>query len=78
MESNGGFGANSGPSWGDRCRRAFRPIEASKDAVCFVRNTQLIAVIRRRLGERAEIDPLLLFSAVRWWLLMATSLWSII
>ena len=24
-KSNGGFGANSGPSWGDRCRRAFRP-----------------------------------------------------
>jgi hypothetical protein len=33
MESNGGFGANSGPSRGDRCRRAFCSIEASKAAV---------------------------------------------
>jgi hypothetical protein len=32
MESNGGFGANSGPSRGDRCRRAFRPIATSPAA----------------------------------------------
>ena len=30
---NGGYGADSGPSRGDPCRRAFRPIEASTDAI---------------------------------------------
>jgi hypothetical protein len=33
MESNGGFGANSGPSWGDRCRRAFRPLPPIKSGL---------------------------------------------
>ena len=36
---NGGFGADSGPSRGDPFRPAIRPIEASKAAVCYVRNT---------------------------------------
>jgi hypothetical protein len=34
---NDGFGAHSGPSPGDSCRRAFRPIEASKTAIGDVR-----------------------------------------
>jgi hypothetical protein len=40
----GGFGAHSGPSRGDPCRRAFHAIEASKAAVCNVRNTSAPAV----------------------------------
>jgi hypothetical protein len=36
---NAGFGAHSGPSRGDPRRRAFRPIEAFKAAVRYVRNT---------------------------------------
>jgi hypothetical protein len=31
---NGSYGADSGPSRGDRCRRTIRPIEASKAAIC--------------------------------------------
>ncbi len=38
---NDGYGANPGPSRGDPCRRASRPIEASKAAVCYVRNTSI-------------------------------------
>jgi hypothetical protein len=34
---NGGFGAHSSPSGGDRRRHAIRPIEASKAAVSYVR-----------------------------------------
>jgi hypothetical protein len=36
---NDGYRADSGPSKGVSCRRAFRPIEAFKDAVCYVRLT---------------------------------------
>ena len=56
-----GFRADSGPSRGDGGTRAIRPIQASKAAVCYVRNTSApavrcaqIAVIRRRLGERVK------------------------
>ena len=38
---DGGYGTDSGPSRGDPCRRAFRPTEASKAAVCYVRNTSI-------------------------------------
>ena len=41
---NDGYGADSGPSRGDPCRRAYRPIEASKTVVCDVRNTSTPAV----------------------------------
>jgi len=43
-QENDGFGAESGPSRGDPCRRAIRPIDASKAAVGFVRNTSTPAV----------------------------------
>jgi hypothetical protein len=33
------YGADSGPSRGTPCRPGLRPIEASKAAVCYVRNT---------------------------------------
>jgi hypothetical protein len=36
---NGRFGAASGPFSGGPCRRATRPVEASKAAVCYVRST---------------------------------------
>jgi hypothetical protein len=36
---HGGFGADSGPTRGDPCRPAIRPFEASKAAVCYVRDT---------------------------------------
>jgi hypothetical protein len=39
---NDGFGADSGPSQGDSRRRAIRPTEASKAAVCYVRNTSIL------------------------------------
>jgi hypothetical protein len=39
VQWNDRYGADSGPSRGDLCRRALRPIEASKAAVCYVRNT---------------------------------------
>jgi hypothetical protein len=38
---NGGFAADSGPSQGDRWRRATRPIEAPKATGCYVRNTSI-------------------------------------
>jgi hypothetical protein len=38
---NGGFGADSGPSRGDPIRPAFRPMEASKSVVCYVRSTRI-------------------------------------
>ena len=40
---NSGYGADSGPSRSDPCRRALRPIEASKATVCYVRNTSIPA-----------------------------------
>ncbi|MFZ0599903.1 MAG: hypothetical protein WAN05_00700 [Roseiarcus sp.] len=36
---NGGFGADSGPSRGDRCRRAIRPIEPFAIVTRYVRST---------------------------------------
>jgi hypothetical protein len=44
LQWNGGFGADFGPFRGDPCRPALRPIEASKAAVCYVRNTSTPAV----------------------------------
>ncbi len=41
---SGGFRADSGPSLGGPSPRAIRPIEASKAAVCYVRNTSGPAV----------------------------------
>src|SRR5271166_6659215 len=35
------FGSDSSPSRGDPCRRALRPIEASKTAACYVRSTSI-------------------------------------
>ena len=49
---NGGFGADSGPSRGDRCRRAIRPIEASKAAVGYARNTSNSGRPRRKDGPK--------------------------
>jgi hypothetical protein len=43
-QTNGGLGAHSGPSRSNPCKRAFRPIEASKVAVRYVRNTATPAV----------------------------------
>ena len=43
-QRNDAYGADSGPSRGDACRRAIRPIEASKAAICNGRFAQ-IAVI---------------------------------
>jgi hypothetical protein len=43
-------GLDSGRSRGDFCRRANRPTEASKAAVCYVRNTS--TPIKRRAGVR--------------------------
>jgi hypothetical protein len=45
---DGGFGSDSGPSRGDASRRAIRPTEASKAAVCYVPNTSTPAVRRVR------------------------------
>ena len=39
-----GYGADSGPSRGEPCRRALRPIEASKAAICNGRFTSTPAV----------------------------------
>ena len=52
---NDGYRADSGPSRGDPWRRGLRPIEASKAAVCYVRNTS-IPDIRplATLGRNAE------------------------
>jgi hypothetical protein len=36
---NGSYDANSGPPRGGHCKDAIRPMEASKAAVCYVRNT---------------------------------------
>ena len=44
---NDGYGRDTGPSRGDPCRHTFRPIEASKAVVCYVRNT-----------SRHEVAPL--------------------
>src|SRR5208282_6745401 len=49
-KSYDGYRPDSGPSRGDSCRRAFRPTEASRAAVCYVRNTSTPAV--RRVGAR--------------------------
>jgi hypothetical protein len=43
-ERNDGFGADSCPSRDDPCRRALRPIEASKAAGYYVRSTSTPAV----------------------------------
>jgi hypothetical protein len=43
-EWNDGYGTDSGPSGGDSCRRAFRPIEASRATIGYVRNTSTPAV----------------------------------
>jgi hypothetical protein len=40
VQWNDRYGADSGPSRGDLCRRALRPIEASKTVVCYVRFTE--------------------------------------
>jgi hypothetical protein len=37
-----GFGGDSGPSRGDPSTSASRPIEAFKDAVCYVRSTSIL------------------------------------
>src|SRR5271165_2639719 len=42
---NYGFGAHSGPSRGDRSRRAIRPFEASGTAIRYVRKTSTPPVI---------------------------------
>jgi hypothetical protein len=56
-----GFGADSGPSRGDRCRRALRPIEASKTVVCYVRFTSVRDVLERpgytNIGHSAMASP---------------------
>ena len=39
LQWNGGFGRDFGRSRGDPCTCASRPTEASKAAVCYVRNT---------------------------------------
>jgi hypothetical protein len=39
LQRNGGFDTGSVPSRGDTCTRASRPIEVSKAALCYVRNT---------------------------------------
>ena len=62
---NGGFRPDSGPSRGDPCRAAFRPIDASKVAICNGRftSTQVgwnaqIAVIGLNVGyARLGQDP---------------------
>jgi hypothetical protein len=60
-QRNDAYGADSGPSRGDACRRAIRPTATSEAVVCYVRNTSTPAVlsaqipgIRRRLGERVN------------------------
>ncbi len=57
----GGFGTDSGPSRGDPYRPAVRPTEASKAAVCYVRNTSRPDVAGRRgfdAVRHEENDPL--------------------
>ncbi len=54
-----GYGANSGPSRADPCRRAYRPIEAPKSTGCYVRITSTPAVcgaIMRRCRCRRAAD----------------------
>src|SRR5271166_1467826 len=53
---NGGFSVHSGPSRGDPCRRALRPIEASKAPIGYVRNSRLRPSVVRK--ERTLPDSL--------------------
>ena len=54
-QRNGGFGADSGPSRGDYTRRAFRPIEASKVAICNGRFTS--SPVRRCGNHASDLTP---------------------
>jgi hypothetical protein len=49
-QSNGGEGTNSGPSRGNPCTRAIRPIEASKATFRYVRSTSEPAVRFASIG----------------------------
>jgi hypothetical protein len=67
---NGSYGANSGLSRGDLCRRAVRPIQAFKAKVAFVRFTSTPAVRFAQIAvmiaglANAELRP---FAAVPDW-----------
>jgi len=41
-QSNDGYRADCGRSRGGLCRGAIRPIEASKAAICYVRNPSIV------------------------------------
>ena len=56
---NDGYGADTGPSRGDPIRPAFRPIEASKVAICNGRFTSIPAGgnAQKAAGRRRKADP---------------------
>ena len=53
-QRNDAYGADTGPSRGDACRRAIRPTEAFKAAVCYVRNTSTPTVCRREFHPQCD------------------------
>ena len=59
---NDGFRPDSGPSRGDPCRRALRPTQASKAAVCYVRSTSTPA---ERERQSAQLNSARLSTALR-------------
>jgi hypothetical protein len=54
-QSNGGFGPDSGPYQGTRFRAAFRPTEASKAAVRYVRNTSTPAISFAQIADNSGL-----------------------
>ena len=57
LAMEGSFGAGSGPSASDRLRRAFRPIEASKATVRYVRSTSISLKNRASAAAVSEAKP---------------------
>ena len=60
---NDGYGPDSDPSRGDQCRRALRPIEASKAAIrdgCFTSTPAVCGATMRRCRRAAGCRPRLL------------------